>query len=180
MSARPGRFVGKYRATVFNNLDPENRGRLQLLVPDVFGPTTPSSWAESCAPLSGPGLPSLPMGVYMVPPLHSAVWAEFERGDSDYPIWSGCRWAATGDVPPLALAGVPAAPNIAMQTLGQNALVLSDAPPTPATGGIMLKSLTGAMIVVNDSGIYINNGKGASITLVGPSVTVNTGALVVT
>jgi hypothetical protein len=33
---------------------------------------------------------------------------------------------------------------------------------------------------VNDSGIYIDNGKGASITLVGSTVTVNNGALAVT
>jgi len=32
---------------------------------------------------------------------------------------------------------------------------------------------------VNDSGIYIDNGKGASIMLVGPNVTINKGALVV-
>ena len=177
MTARQGRFLGKYRATVFLNVDPENRGRLQLMIPDVLGPT-PSTWAEACAPLAGPTGPA--MGVYMVPPVGAGVWAEFERGDLNYPIWSGCRWGAPSDIPPLALAGLPVAPNIAMQTLGQNLLVMSDAPPTPATGGIMLKSTTGAMIVVNDSGIYINNGRGASITLVGPSVTVNTGALVVT
>jgi len=35
------------------------------------------------------------------------------------------------------------------------------------------------MIVVNDSGIYIQNGKGASITLVGPTVDFNVGALTV-
>jgi hypothetical protein len=35
------------------------------------------------------------------------------------------------------------------------------------------------MIVVNDSGIYIQNGKGASIFMVGPTVTINQGALVV-
>jgi hypothetical protein len=33
------------------------------------------------------------------------------------------------------------------------------------------------MIVVNDSGIYISNGKGAMITLIGPTVDVNLGAL---
>ena len=58
-------------------------------------------------------------------------------------------------------------------------IMISDMPPTPATGGIMLKSTTGAMIVVNDSGIYISNGKGAMITMVGPTVTINNGALVV-
>jgi hypothetical protein len=56
---------------------------------------------------------------------------------------------------------------------------LSDAAPTPLTGGIVLKSATGAAIVVNDSGIYIQNGKGASLIMVGPSVTINNGALVI-
>ena len=58
-------------------------------------------------------------------------------------------------------------------------IMISDMPPSPVTGGIVLKSATNAMIVVNDSGIYINNGKGASIMLVGPNVTINNGALVV-
>jgi len=37
-----------------------------------------------------------------------------------------------------------------------------------------------AQIIVNDSGIYITNGKGASITLIGDVVKVNDGALSVT
>jgi hypothetical protein len=35
------------------------------------------------------------------------------------------------------------------------------------------------LVVVNDSGIYIQNGKGASITMIGPTVTVNNGALTI-
>jgi hypothetical protein len=57
--------------------------------------------------------------------------------------------------------------------------MVSDAPPSPVSGGIMLKSTTGAMIIVNDSGIYLDNGKGATITLVGPTVDINLGALTV-
>jgi Type VI secretion system/phage-baseplate injector OB domain len=170
------RFYGKYRATVIQNVDPERRGRLQLIIPDVFGPV-PSTWAEACTPLAGPSGP--PMGVYMVPPIGAGVWAEFEQGDPNYPIWSGCRWGAQSDIPPTTHLGNPASPNIVMQTLGQHSLMLSDAPPTPATGGIVLKSLAGAMIVVNDSGIYIQNGKGASITLLGTAVDFNQGALTV-
>lgn len=170
------KFFGKYRGTVLNNVDPEQRGRLTLSVPDVLG-AVPSSWAEPCVPLAGPTGP--PMGVYLVPPIGAGVWVEFEHGDPSYPIWAGCRWGAQSDVPPLAKAGLPTSPNLVMQTLGQHMLLLSDMPPTPATGGIVLKSTTGAMIVVNDSGIYISNGKGATITLVGPTVTVNNGALVV-
>ena len=171
------RFVGKYRATVVQNVDPEQRGRLQLMIPDVFGPI-PSTWAEPCVPLAGPTGP--PMGVFMVPPIGAGVWAEFERGDPNYPLWVGCRWGSQADIPLMARAGLPTSPNIVMQTLQQHCLVLSDSPPSPATGGIMLQSSTKAMIVVNDSGIYINNGKGASIQLVGPTVTINNGALAVT
>ena len=36
------------------------------------------------------------------------------------------------------------------------------------------------MIVVNDSGIYISNGKGATITLIGKVIDFNLGALTVT
>jgi len=170
------KYFGKYRGTVLNNVDPELRGRLMLNVPDVLG-AIPSSWAEPCVPLEGPTGP--PMGVYLVPPIGAGVWVEFEGGNPDYPIWSGCRWGSAADIPALAKAGNPADPNIVMQSLLQHTFMISDLPPSPATGGIILKSATGAMIVVNDSGIYIQNGKGASITMIGPTVTVNNGALTV-
>ena len=31
------RYYGKYRGTVVNNVDPEQRGRIQAMVPDVQG-----------------------------------------------------------------------------------------------------------------------------------------------
>lgn len=169
------RFLGKFRGTVVNNIDPEQRGRLIVNVPDVLG-SVPSTWAEPCTPLAGPT--GAPMGVYMVPPINAGVWVEFEHGDPDYPVWVGCRWGASSDIPPLARAGVPVSPNIVMQTTGQNSFVISDL--QGPTGGIMLKSLAGASIIVNDTGIYIQNGRGASIVMAGPTVTVNNGALVVT
>jgi hypothetical protein len=175
MSTGQGRFLGKYRATVLNNVDPENRGRLTLSIPAVLA-AIPSTWAEPCTPLAGPSGP--PMGAYLVPPIGAGVWVEFENGDPSYPIWVGCRFGSAADVPPLARAGIPAAPNLVFQTLGQHCLVLSDLPGP--TGGLMLKSASGASIIVNDTGIYIQNGKGASITLVGPNVNVNQGALTVT
>jgi hypothetical protein len=171
------KYYGVYRGTVVQNIDPEQRGRLLCLVPDVQQ-LIPMTWAEPCAPLSGPTGP--PMGVYMVPPIGAGVWIQFEGGDADKPIWLGCRWDTATDVPTLARAGNPADPNIVIQTLLQHMLMLSDMPPTPVTGGIILKSTTGAMIVVNDSGIYIQNGKGASIFMVGPTVTINQGAMVIT
>ena len=174
MSANDNLY-GKYRATVINNIDPELRGRLLLSIPDALG-VIPSTWAEPCTPLSGPTGPA--MGVYMVPPIGAGVWVEFEQGNVDYPIWVGGRWGSSSDVPPLAHAGLPISPNIVMQTAGQNTFVISDLPGP--TGGLMLKSATGASIIVNDTGIYIQNGKGASLIMTGPTVTVNNGALVIT
>ncbi|HEX8572904.1 MAG TPA: phage baseplate assembly protein V [Allosphingosinicella sp.] len=173
----PGRFVGKYRATVAVNVDPEQRGRLQLMIPDVLG-EIPSTWAEACVPLAGPTGPA--MGVHLVPPVGAGVWAEFEQGDLNFPIWTGCRWGGQADIPSAAKAGLPTSPSIVIQSLGQHAFVISDVPPTPTAGGIMLQSSTKATILVNDSGIYISNGKGASIELVGPTVKINNGALAVT
>jgi type VI secretion system (T6SS) baseplate-like injector VgrG len=168
------RYYGKYRGTVVQNIDPELRARIQCIVPDVLG-LVPSSWCEVSAPLAGPT--GLPMGAYMVPPIGAGVWVEFEQGDPGKPIWSGCRFGV-GDIPPLALAGLPVSPSIVLQTAAQNALVISDLPGP--TGGIMLKSTTGATLIVNDTGIYIQNGKGAAITLIGPAIDFNVGALTIT
>lgn len=170
-------YPGLYRGTVMINVDPEQRGRLMLSIPDVLS-FVPSTWAEPCAPLAGPTGP--PMGAYMIPPIGAGVWVMFEQGDANRPVWLGCRFDTAANVPTLALAGNPADPNIVIQSLLQHMLMISDMPPSPATGGIILKSTTGAMIVVNDSGIYISNGKGATITLVGPTIDFNVGALTIT
>ena len=95
------------------------------------------------------------------------------EGDPDYPIWVGGYWGRGGS-PGTGAARPPGLPSITLQTMLQNGILVSDVPGP--TGGIMLKSTTGAAIIVNDTGIYIQNGKGASIVMVGPTVTVNAGA----
>jgi len=166
-----GKYYGKYRGVVLNNIDPMQMGRLQVQVPDVAG-LFPTSWAMPCVPLAG-----LQNGMYALPIIGSGVWIEFEQGDPDYPIWVGCFWGTGPEVPALARATPPGTPAITMQTPLQNGVTISDVPGP--TGGIMLKSTTGATLIVNDTGIYIQNGKGAMITLVGPTVTINNGALAI-
>ncbi|MGH8308335.1 MAG: phage baseplate assembly protein V, partial [Steroidobacteraceae bacterium] len=57
------RFYGKYRGLVLLNIDPENRGRLKAMVPEVLG-EIPSSWALPCAPYAGTGC-----GFFTIPPI---------------------------------------------------------------------------------------------------------------
>jgi uncharacterized protein involved in type VI secretion and phage assembly len=164
-------LYGKYRATVVNNVDPLQIGRVQVMVPDVAG-SIPSTWAMPCVPVAG-----INTGVFTVPMIGSGVWVEFERGDPDYPIWVGGYWGTAAEVPVLAHSVPPGVTGITMQTPLKNGLVISDVPGP--TGGILIQTTTGAMISVSDVGIIISNGKGAVINMTGPTVDVNLGALTV-
>ena len=172
MSGVPTTYYGKYRGTVVTHIDPMQQGRIMAMVPDVLG-SIPSTWAMPCFPVGG-----LQAGIYAVPMPGTGVWIEFEQGDPDYPIWSGCWYGSAAEVPALALAAPPVTPPIVLQTPGQNTIMISDVPGP--TGGILLKTSTGAMISISATGIVLSNGQGASVSLVGPSVQINQTALVVT
>jgi uncharacterized protein involved in type VI secretion and phage assembly len=161
--------LGKYRGTVLNNIDPMQIGRIMVQVPDVSN-VLPSTWAMPCVPFTG-----IQSGFFVVPAIGSGVWVEFEQGDIDHPIWTGGFWGSAGEVPALALAAAPGVQQIVIQSTTQNTLMISDVPGP--TGGILLKSATGAMIAINETGITISNGQGATILLTGPAVTINQGAL---
>jgi hypothetical protein len=175
--ANKKQFYGKYRGTVFNNLDPELKGRIQAIVPDVLG-VVPTTWATPCVPISGnPGLQS---GIFVIPPLEASVWMEFEHGDPDYPIWAGCFWGSPAEVPIPALMGDPAMPNIVLQTVGQNTILMSGDPVTGIILSCGLPVQTMPSITISQTGIIISDGKGGMITVTGGTVNVNLGALVVT
>ena len=165
------KYYGKYRGTVVNNVDPAQLGRIMAMVPDVNG-TTPTAWALPCMPIAGNQ-----HGIYVLPNIGDTVWIEFEQGDREHPIWVGGFWSSAAQVPQVALAGNVVNPSIVIQTPSQQGVVVSDMSPSPTTGGVVLHSANGASIVVNDAGIFISNGKGATINMVGATVTINNGAL---
>ncbi len=165
-----GPFYGKYRGVVVNNLDPMQIGRIQAIVPDVT--PIPGSWAMPCVPWAG-----INTGLFTVPPIGAGVWIEFEKGDPDYPIWVGGYWGTAAEVPLMARAVPPAVPGLTIQTTLKNGITISDTPGP--TGGILIQTTTGAMISVSDVGITISNGKGAVISMLGPSTDINVGALTV-
>jgi uncharacterized protein involved in type VI secretion and phage assembly len=158
-------FFGKYRGKVVNNVDANQLGRIQVSVPAVLGEGQ-SSWAMPCTPYAGSGV-----GLFAIPPTGANVWVEFEGGDSDYPIWSGCFWD-TGDV--------PASPAVAEKKVFKTDTATITVDDTPGAGGIKIETTSGMKIEISASGIEINNGMGASIKLDGPKVSINGSALEVT
>ena len=102
--AEPNKFYGKYRGTVLTNVDPLQTGRLLVTVPDVHG-IAPSSWAMPCFAFAGKQ-----MGEWALPQIGAHVWVEFEQGNPDKPIWTGCFYGSAAEVPALALAAPPVGP----------------------------------------------------------------------
>ena len=84
-------YYGKFRGKVVDPLDPLQLGRIIALVPAIS--EMPLNWALPAAPYAGRGV-----GFFAMPPIGANVWIEFEGGDVDYPIWTGCFWGE-GEVP---------------------------------------------------------------------------------
>lgn len=135
-------------------------GRIQVSVPAVLGDGR-LSWAMPCVPYAGNGV-----GIFAIPPQSANVWVEFEGGDPDYPIWSGCFWGS-GELP-----ASPAVAEIKVIKTDMATITLDD-----LTGGITMETTSGMRISLGPSGLEIENGQGASISLSGPQVSINGGAL---
>jgi uncharacterized protein involved in type VI secretion and phage assembly len=157
-------YFGKYRGTVSDVQDPLQLGRLRARVPDVTGDEeAETGWALPCLPFAGSSA-----GFFGLPPIGSSVWIEFEQGDPDYPIWTGCWWGSLSEVP-FAIQESPDK-KVLIQTAGGLSVILDD---TSGVGGITLETADGQRIVVNSTAIEIDNGQGAKIVLSGSSVSVN-------
>ena len=154
-------FYGKYRGVVSDNRDPLMLGRVRAKVPDVLGDQE-SGWALPSVPYAGNGV-----GLFLIPPNNASVWIEFEHGDPDYPIWTGCFWAQ-GELP-----ATPAIEQTKVLKTDTATITLND---MPGVENITIETKTGK-IVMNNLGVEVTNGQGASIKLALNQVSVNNGAL---
>ena len=143
-------------APCVNNVDPMQIGRIQVIVPDV---------SRSIPTLVGDAV--LPGARHPERGLHRAAdrrrgLGRVRAGRPRLPdlgrrlLLAGRR---AGDGPRRCRRAVS---GFTFQTTLQNGITISDTPGP--TGGILIKTTTGAMISVSDVGIVISNGKGATIT----------------
>ncbi|MGX1128872.1 hypothetical protein RKD49_001062 [Streptomyces glaucescens] len=172
--ARVRQWDGMYEGVVVSAVDPTGVGRLLVRVPEVLGDDNPV-WAAPLTPLAGPDC-----GMYVVPPPGSGVWVRFLGKDLGQPVWLGFRRGGSGDVPPAAKSTPPGIPQIVLATPTGNALVISDLPGPSGGIKLQLHGDTGPYLKINETSIELSCGPGlATIQLVGPQVTVNSGALTV-
>jgi hypothetical protein len=125
IGSRFEKYYGKYRGKVLENDDPLCLGRILADVASVSGMVL--NWCMPCAPYAGKDV-----GFYAIPPIGANVWIEFEGGNTNFPIWSGCFWAEH-EVP---TAGEPANPMVKIFKTEFATFILND---TPETGGITLE-----------------------------------------
>ena len=144
------------------------------LVPEVLK-EVPTTWATPCLPFTG-----VQMGVYLVPPMFANVWMEFENGDVNYPIWSGCFWGTAAEIPAVAQGAPAAAAPIVMQTVGQNTVWIGGDPATGITVSCgPALSPTSPQIKISQAGVLITDGKNGSILIAAGTVAINGIALVI-
>lgn len=154
------RYFGKYRAIVTDVKDPDNMGRIRAKVPAVYGDGEASDWAFPVVPFAGRDY-----GLFLLPEVGDSVWFEFEGGDIEHPLWTGCWWRK-GDLPD------PKGPaqRVLTSMTGMQLIFDDDAKE------LSLKHPGGAEIVLADSSITIKLGS-KQIEITSTSVNVNSGAL---
>ena len=157
-------FYGKFRGVVSDNSDPSNLGRIRARVADVYGEEE-SGWAMPSVPYAGNNV-----GLFLIPPTNASVWIEFEHGDPDYPIWSGCFWAEN-ETP-----ASPASADKKVLKTGAGTITLDD---TQGSNSITIETTNSLKIKLDQQGIELSNGS-QKIMISSSSVSVNDGALEVT
>ncbi len=161
------RYFGKYRGIVDSISDPLGLGRIQARVPNITGDSA-GGWA----------LPSLPFAgkdccFFALPPVGSGVWIEFEQGDIDHPIWSGCYFLKAEDMPSTLTQ--KNGQQVVLATPGRLSIVLDDSKKS-----ITLTTPAGQKIVISDNEIEIAAGPVANIKLANGKTAINGTALEVT
>lgn len=149
---------GKYRAFVVDHQDPEQRARLKLRIPAVLG-DAPSEWALPCLPFGG----MTGSGWYAVPEVNAQVWAEFEAGDVNRPLWVGTFWQQAADVP-LGQGQSQAEP--ATRLLKTPAGHLLQCDDTAGQERLRLRHPSGAELLIDEDGsLCVTDKAGARVSL---------------
>ncbi len=150
------KFYGKYRAFIVANEDPEQRGRIKVVVPSVFGREV-SCWCLPCLPFGG----LEEQGLFMVPEVDAQVWVEFEEGNPDMPIWTGVFWQPKRAIPSEAKKSPPT--TRVLKTASGHVLQFDD---ESGAEKVALKHSIGSELSIDEKGrTLLTDQNGSKLTL---------------
>jgi hypothetical protein len=148
-------FYGKFRATVADNLDPLGLGRLRLKF--ETGPDYEiSGWALPAFPYAGNSV-----GMVLIPPNGAWVWAEFEDGNPDHPIWTGCFWPTDGKSVPPGPKPIPLNPQVKKIVTDSASIELTEA---AGTSRIVIK-VAGFELTIDPAGLQLKNNTNCEVSI---------------
>lgn len=75
-------YYSDYEGHVADSDDPENRGRIKVSCPAIYGNNVPDIWALPKGMFSGKNI-----GFYAMPQKGDPVWISFRKGNAKFPIW---------------------------------------------------------------------------------------------
>jgi hypothetical protein len=148
------RYYGKYRAFVADTSDPNQSGRLRLMIPSVLGDAQ-SDWAEPVLPFGG----TQDVGLLAIPEPNALVWAEFVEGDVSHPLWTGAAFVPTSNG-----SGKLGDPEIrGIRAPSGQLIVLDD---SSNSSQLRIEHPSGATVTIDDQGtIQLSAADGTAVTL---------------
>lgn len=173
----PGKHFGKYTGLVKDNRDAEKLGQLHVSVPAIF-PASEEVLARA----------ALPYGFFFLPEVGAKVWVEFEGGDTGLPIWTGVQyvpgeWPDEADPPQRrVIKSMSSVGHLIVldDRGGSEGIQIKDAAHdnviTLDKDGIRIKTGSGGHeVVLKSSGVSITTGGGAKVELGAADVTIDNG-----
>lgn len=143
-----GIYLGCYRATVYDNKDPEKLGRLRIKCEQVLGPDIISDWAWPKGVPAGNNA-----GLWLIPSVGDNVWISFEAGRQSSPIWE-YGWWSQGQNPETDLILQPK--TYLIKTPGGHSIQLNDTTnfiSLEVDGGLSIKLGANTIIKGGNTGL---------------------------
>jgi uncharacterized protein involved in type VI secretion and phage assembly len=160
-------FHGKFRGKVTHNDDSDGLGRIQATVLEVYG-SKDSPWALPSVPYAGDNV-----GLMLIPPVGAWVWFEFEHGNPDVPIWTGCFWEK-GQTRPFPKA------TATTKILKTDSVTITIDDTNSGQGSITIKTAANASLTIKGNSITVVNTDqtpAAKVELSGGTVNINGNSL---
>lgn len=82
-----GKYYSNYEAIVVDDKDPEHRGRLKVIIPNITGEKPHPKWATPLGIYAGKEY-----GLFLLPSIGDVVEIAFDFGDPRFPRWQHSGW----------------------------------------------------------------------------------------